>query len=51
MKKLLLAVWMEGSDIDSLKVHWEFGEKVNAYFLIGVLEDIKQVLIDEQSGK
>ncbi|KKM69995.1 hypothetical protein LCGC14_1445230 [marine sediment metagenome] len=47
MKKPLLAVWMEGDDLNKPKIHWEFGDKANAYFLLGVLDIIKQELIDE----
>ena len=47
MKKPLLIVWMEGKNLENALIRWEFGKKVNAYFLIGILEDVKQVLIDE----
>lgn len=28
-------------------IHWDYGKGVNAYFLIGLLEDIKKELLDQ----
>lgn len=45
-KKPILAVYMEGSEFEQPRIKWEFG-KINSYFLIGILEDIKQELINQ----
>ena len=55
VRKQMLDVY---SDIDPQTgkpvINWEYGEKINAYFLIGILEDIKlEVLshIDHEEGE
>jgi len=47
IKKKLIEIYMEGDEFNKPKIFWDFGEKCNAYFLIGILEDVKQSLIDE----
>lgn len=52
-KKELLNVWMfkthEGDQ--PATIDWDFGDRENAYFLIGVLETIKAELIDHIKNK
>lgn len=45
--KPMLIVWMDGNDLNKPKIRWEFGHNINSYFLIGVLEDIKQELVNQ----
>ena len=52
--KDLMRVWMEGDAFDKPRIFWEFGGTTNCYFLIGILEDMKQELIkqiDEESDR
>ena len=45
-KKILLEVFAESHEKTGRPIiNWGYGEKINAYFLIGVLEDIKLELL------
>ena len=47
-KKTILEVWGEFDDAKIMpRVCWEWKESLNSYFLIGVLENIKDELIKE----
>ena len=48
----ILTVWGE-QDLKKLlpKICWEYENPMNAYFMIGVLENIKQELINEIEKK
>ena len=46
IKKPMLEVFSEiHSKTGRPVINWEYGKKINAYFLIGVLEDIKLDLL------
>ncbi|GAH14776.1 unnamed protein product [marine sediment metagenome] len=52
IQKELLRVYSELNKEGKPRIYWDFGDKLNAYFLIGILEDIKLDLlyqIDEMS--
>ncbi len=50
-KKTMLEVFAEiHPETGKRIVTWEFGEKINAYFLIGVLEDIKLDLLRQMDN-
>ncbi len=47
IKKKIIDVYMEGDEFTKPRIFWDYGEGINAYTLIGILEDIKQELIKE----
>jgi len=51
IQKQLLNVYSELNEDGKLMFYWEFGEKVNSYILIGMLEDIKQSLLDDMDER
>jgi len=48
MKKPMLAVWIEPSLVpgEVAAVNWEFGDKIEIWRMVGVLETIKKELLD-----
>ena len=46
VEKVLLTVMANKNINGDINIEWEFGENINTYYLIGILEVIKQQLID-----
>ena len=50
-KKTMLEVFAEIDPKTGKRIiTWEYGPKINAYFLIGVLEDIKSDLLNQMDN-
>lgn len=45
--KKILEVYSYVGEDGKAKIDWKFGENLNCYFLIGLLEDIKKGLLDD----
>ena len=53
-KNIINIFFKKDSTKEKPLIDWEYGEGINSYFLIGILEDIKLELlndIDEQSNE
>lgn len=46
LKKVLLEVYLELREDGTPIVNWEFGENLNCWSFIGILETIKKELLD-----